>query len=524
MAAIPFYYMLGQEPGFLGAIDETYLTQNKDESIDDAEGDIDIYNYTGTAVATYNTTPGAVNSNTQTSNTIISMDTSMFRHLLTMHASGFSVVKRTAAGNVGNSGSNRWGKTYSESYPTFAAADTALRAAITGAGNTVDVKGFFLSFGYVEANTGNSTLDAAFKVDLQQLILDLRTDYGSSTTPVVLDLPPPSVAGYSAARTTSLLNARRIILEICGLGTNISYVSADDLARTAAGVDYTGAALITQGTRMAKEMERLVTGKGTVAGLGAPVVVMFGDDNTTGATSQTFLANIAEPDLDGAITNAKTWNWSSNAWDTLDGTTNSNTSTDGTSTFGPDVSLMDSLLATYPDGVYIFKLGRNNSSLGNASSSGGCWARSAANIYSTVVTEWNLAKQAMLDVEDKIPDVVCLVWMQGQEDVATQTLAEAYASNLTTFAEDYRAIFKTRTDPGRPLPIVVAKMQDTGAYTTEYVEEVQNAVDFLASVDAYVSVTDLSSFATHTNNRTLDGSGTIDAGKSIAVEILGYNP
>lgn len=522
MAALPYYYMLGQETAFRGTLSETWLTHNADDDLDDAESTIKIYNYNGTAVVGYNSTPSSALSNTQVSGelTTVAMDVAITRHLLTVHPSGFHILKRYAQGNVGNSGSNRWAKTYTEAYASFAAADTALRADITGGGDTVDVKGFFLSFGYVEAVTASGTLDAAFKTDLQQLILDLRADYAGVATPVVLDLPPKTVSGYSSSRLIALANARKVILQVAGEGTNISYIEADsEFRRTGDPPEYTGESTMSMGRRMAKEMERLVTGKGSVTGLGAPVYVMIGDDNLVGLCPFTFLEDGADEDYDGPVTNAKTWNWSNNTWETIDGTANSNTEGDGLTNFGPDISMMVSLLADdHPTGVYLFKLGMNTSSFGNPSSTGGSWALSDADIYSAIDTEWDLAKQAMLDVEDKIPDVRGLVIFQGQEDVATQALADAYAVNQASIIGDYRTLFKTRTDAA-DLPVVVVKMQNTGNYTAEYVSTVQSAQIAAGANDPAVQTLEIDTARVHSNDKNLSGAGTVDVGILIAAEL-----
>jgi len=518
MAAYPLYFILGQEV-WLGDLQEEWLTEEHDARWVGAEASIDMYDYQAAAVATYDTTVGSANSNTQDAADIdeIGMDVSLVRYLLDNdHTSGMAFSKRTDQGAIGGSGSNRWAKTHAESYANIDTAYDALTTLINGRGDSVDVRGFFLAFGYEEGVLADSATDSAFKTDLQQLILDLRTDYGSSTTPVVLDLPPASVSGFTASQNASLVNARKGIKEVAAADANVSYVSGDSLYRSNGSTKwyYTGTSTITQGEELAKEMSRLVSGKGTASGKGAPVYVLLGDDNCVGTTSTGYLSIDADTDYDDPLT-VRTWNWATQTWEKLRGAANSNTSTDGAGTFGPDVSMAAALADQHPDHtVYLFKLGRLTSSLGNASATGGSWHKAHGDIYDEVETEWNTAKAAMVSVDGLIPDVRGLALIMGQEDVATQALADGYLGHLRAFMDDYRALFQTRV--GEDLTIVLASMQDTGNYTEEYVETVQVANVLAADEDGQAAVVDLEGLNTSSDGLTLSGSGTVAAGKALA--------
>ncbi|MCP3882366.1 MAG: sialate O-acetylesterase [Sulfitobacter sp.] len=526
MSAYPTYYILGQE-AFLGDVQEEYLTEAQDARWPNAEASIDMYDYQATAVATYDTTPGSANSNTQLAGDtdVIALDVSLVRYLLDeLHPSGMAFVKRTDQGVIGNNGSSRWAKTYAESYAEIATPDTAVRALITGRGDTVDVNGFFLCFGYAEGVLANGTIDAAFKTDLQQLISDLRDDYGGDYTPVVLDFPPATFSGATGGQEDSLANARKAIMEVAAADDYVSYVNSDALERSNGSTKwhYSGPATVSQGQAMAEEMGRMIAGKGNVTGLGVPVYAMFGDDNIVGQVPYSFITDDADGDYTG-IDGVKTWNWSNQAWETLDGASNSNTSTDGTANFGPDVSMMTKLLAEKHPGetIYIFKLGRDDSSLGNDGATGGSWAESDADIYTEVVTDWNLAKQALLDVEDVIPDVRGLVWHQHQEDVATQALADAYLTNLKAFLTSYRALFKTRTDSAE-LPVVLGRPQDTGNFTEAWIDTVRYAYDQAAAEDDRITSVNMDDVREHSNGINFSGGGTLDAGELLATALTAY--
>jgi hypothetical protein len=527
MAAYPVYFVLGQE-SLKGSLDEGWITSNADAQWTGAEASVDMYDYQAAAVDTYNTTPASANSNTQQVGDVtdIGLDVSAMRYLLDNdHAAGVAFSKRTDQGAVGGSGSNRWAKTHGESYANIDESFDALTTLIEGRGDTVDVKGFFLAFGYEEGVLDDTATDAAFLADLTQLILDLRTDYGAEETPVVLDLPPASVSGFTAGQNASLVNARLVIKQVAAADANVSYVSSDLLQRSNGSTKwhYTGEATIAQGTAMAKEMSRLVTGKGNNAGTGAPVYILLGDDNCVGSVAGTFLNTGADEDYDDPLANVKTWNWSNSTWEALKGDTNSNTSTDGTSNFGPDVSMGLDLAAQHPgETVYIFKLGRNTSSVGNTSSTGGSWRAFAADIYSEVVTAWNLAKTALDSVEAVVPDLRGLAIIMGQEDVATQALADAFLGNLRGMIDDYRLIFQTRVT-GEPLGVVVAQMQDTGFYTTEYVTTVRDAVPLAAEEDGRVSTVIMDSLRTNSDQKTLSGGGTLELGKLLATGFAEIN-
>jgi hypothetical protein len=526
MAAYPTYMMLGQEI-FLGSLSEDWLTDNEDDRWDDAEASIDIYDHVAGAVTTYTTLPGGLKSNTQDAgdSAIVGMDVSMWRWLLgESHPSGMAVFKRTDPGVVGNSGSNRWGKTYAQSYSNIAAGHTALNTLITGRGDTMDMLGIFLGVGYNEAVAGSPTLDAAFKVDLTQLILDLRTDYASATTPIVLDLPPKTVPGFTSAQLTSLLSARNVIKQVAAADENVSYVSADLLYRSNGATKwfYTGEATVTQGDAMGKEMSRLVTGKGTNPGLGVPVYVILGDDNCVGSIPGTYLDDGADEAYSEPMANVKTWNWANNTWEALDTDSNSNTSTDGTSNYGPDISMGVALGTMHPDEtVYLFKLGRNTSSLGNASSTGGNWLAYNADIYAEVVTEWGLAKTALDAVESVVPDVrgVALLFGAG-EDVGTRALADAFLANLRQAASDYRTLFQTRVTGG-DLTVAIVKQQDTGQFTQEWVDTVRRAVTLASEEDPAIVVVDADTARVNADNTTLAGDGILDVGRRIAAGFAG---
>jgi len=521
MAAYPVYFMLGQE-SFLGDLSEDWITDNADAQWTGAEASIDNYDFQDVAVDTYNTTPAAANSNTQQAGdiTIIGLDVSAARYLLDNdHPTGMALVKRTDQGVVGNSGSDRWNKTYAESWDNIAEPYDALETLITGRGDTVDVKGFFLSVGYAEAVAGDSTLDAAFKVDLKQFISDLRADYSASeTTPVVMDLPPATVSGFTGAQLTSLANARLVIKQVAAELDNVSYVSADDLERSNGSTKwfYTGEATIAQGLALAKEMSRLVTGKALTNGLGVPVYVILGDDNCVGQVDGDFLAEGVDEVYSNTMANVKTWNWANETWEKLYKDSNSNTSTDGTSNFGPDISMGAQLAAATHPGktVYVFKLGRNTSSVSNTAAAGGTWPGYTGDIYGEVSTAWDLAKNALVSVEEVVPDVRGLALIFGQADVATQTLADGFLRALRIVMDDYRALFQTRVD--ETLPIALVRMQDTGGYVSEYVQTVRDACTLAAAEDGNTTVVSLDSASVGNDGVSLSGSGLIEAGKLIA--------
>lgn len=522
MALAPLYYMLGQEPALKGAIvGLTWLVDNRDEDLDDAEPLITIYDHDGAAVAAYTTLPAAMLSNTQSAGDklIVAYDCTSFRALLKdSHPAGFHCVKRTDMGSVGGSAGSRWAKAHAESYNNIAAADTAIRSDITTAGDTPDPKGFFLSFGYNETVEGLTAVDDAFKADLQQLILDLRTDYGSANLPVVLDLPPKTVAGLSGAQQTSLDNARKVIMEVAQLGTNISYINTDKLRRREGGatiaekMEYTGESTMDLGRLIAAEMKRLVDGKPSTANLGVPTVIILGEGDTVGVIEDTFLS--IGDDFDSPAAAAMIWNWANNGWEPFDGTVNSNTESDGLTKFGVDVTLIDELQKVYANALHIFKLGRLTSALGDPAATGGSWAVSDADIYTTLLAEWDVAKNALFNVQGQVPDVVAIIWIQGEGDVGTQALADAYAVNLSAFIASLRADFGTRQET--TTPVIIAQMKDTGFYTAAQVKTVRDAQAAWVAADPAAKLVDLNLLPVHTDQKNLTGQGLFDAGVSLA--------
>jgi len=527
MALEELYYMLGQD-AFKGAIDEAWLTEEKDESLDDTEPLIGIYDHDGATADNYDTTPAAMLSNTQSAGDklIVALDCTMFRDLLVQHPIGLSVVKRTDMGALGGAvGGDRWLKAFSEHWDNIAAADTAVRAVITGAGNTVDPKGAFLCFGYEEAILGLTAVDAAFLGDLQQFIFELRDTYMTPAAPIVLDLPPKTVSGYSGSQLTSLKAARKGIFDAAFLDSNVSFINTDDLARTAGGVEYTGAATMVLGQRMAAEMKRLRLTKGAVAGGGIPVYILLGDEGAVGAVEDTFLDEEEGADFEDDITLALIWNWTNQTWESLNGQVTANTETDGLTKFGPDVAMMVKLLAIKHPGeeVAIFKLGKDNSSLGNPASTGGSWAKSDAVNYTTALDEWEVAKQALFDVVDKVPDVRAIIWYQAEEDVLTETLASAYAANLSTHITNLRLDFSTRTDLAEfPVPIILPLMIDTGKYDPDDVATIRQAQQAFVDADSRATLVDLDGAIVHSNQQNLSGGGIHTAGEAIADAAADY--
>lgn len=530
MAVAPIYYMLGQD-SFRGSIDEAWLTENKNEDLDDAEPLVNIYDHDGAAADTYDTTPGSALSNTNSAadKLLIACDAKMVRDILAnQHAAGFSLIKYTADGAVGNSGSNRWAKTYAESYAVIGTADTAVRAVITGAGDTPTPKGCFLSVGYAEGVIGSPTLDAAFKADVQTLMGDLRTDYVGAGNPIVFDFPPASVSGASAAQLTSLAAARKAIIEICYEDTNASYIVTDDLARcsgagTVAGrMLYTGAATMELGKRLAAEMERLVDGKPSASSTGIPTYILLGDEGTVGVVEDTFLTAESQQTYDGPITGSYIWNHASGAWEALDGTVNSNTGADGTTKFGPDVAMITQMIQSNHPGqdVALYKLGVNQSALGNPAATGGSWAKADADLYTEALDGWSLAKAAMVTVLGKVPDVRGIIWNQAEEDVASDALAAAYQANLQGHVANLRADFGTRTDGVAALtPVVIPRMIDTGKYDAARVSALRDAQTEFARIDRTAILIDQDDLVVHSNNQNLAGSGIHELGQRIAEKL-----
>lgn len=514
--------MLGQEPALLGGIDESFLTQNKDEDLDDAETLIRVYDHEDAAVVDYDTTPGQMRSNTQSAadKLIMGYDVTAFRDLLRdLHPAGFHCVKRTGFGSIGGFGANRWGKVYSELYPLFAAADLALRNDVTGGGDEVDVKGFFLSFGYNEALEGDTAVDAAFENDLTQLIQDLRIDYGDGgLQPVVLDMPPKpaDVAGLSTSQQNSLANARKVVQSVAKGVANVTVVQTDDLPRRAGGaseaerMQYAGEATLVLGRRMATEMRRMVQGKPGLEGTGVPVVLLLGERDVVGAVDKEFaIENEARIPILG-----KTWNWTSQAWEPWDASTNSNTEAFGVDQLGLDIGLMPGLADLLPLEPWLFKLGHISAGL-DEDAGPASWAPEEDAIYKTFYEEWLVAKGSVVSDHDSFPDVVGIVIVGGEGDTESDEIATSYKANLDALVRRLRADFSTRAI--RPtIPVIVAQMKDTGVWDAARVATVRAAQLNWAVEDTAASAVDLHPLPVHTDNIHLSGEGLFRAGRIMA--------
>lgn len=194
-------------------------------------------------------------------------------------------------------------------------------------------------------------------------------------------------------------------------------------------------------------------------------VILIGQSNAEGQGVNTDMIS----GLQGAQANRFIWNNSNTAWEQLN--IGSNNLGNTSSNHGIEPHLMKKLQEDYGEDVFLFKYAVGGTSLHTD------WAPDGPGTqWSTMETQWNNARSELTELFLR-PDVVGVIWYQGEDDADNTTNAEAYEDNLTNFKTAIRNIF------GASVPFIEPKIYVPDDTYSEW-ETVNIAKQAVAALDS----------------------------------------
>jgi hypothetical protein len=155
--------------------------------------------------------------------------------------------------------------------------------------------------------------------------------------------------------------------------------------------------------------------------------------------------------------------------------------------FGPEITLGTTLLAADPGSTYaLIKYGDSGKNLHTDFRAPYAGDLDGGTKYKAMRLTFDNALQA-LAAAGYTPEIIGMVWLQGEADASTQAGAEAYEENLTAFVTDMRVHY------GENLPFVIGGIGYTSAAYRDIVMDAQEQVAGEMSNVSYFNNDDINS-------------------------------